>query len=99
MRDMENLYVIAIEECAELQQEITKLMRFGNDHQAKMHLLTKFYQLQSVMDLIICLEDMDHTMSEDQITQIKAEKILKAIEETRVSRHLGIIINGGTRHE
>ena len=80
MNNIENLYIVASEECAEMQQCISKILRFGesnhhpdrpNDTNA-IELLTEYYQLQSVMEMIIDHGVLGH-MSEKEIEAIKAK--------------------------
>lgn len=98
MNKAENLYVVAAEECAEVQQAITKTMRFGehNHHPDKpeetnaVHLLTEYYQLQAVMEMIIDHGMLGH-MSEEEIEAIKAKKRCKISDYARLSEALGQI--------
>ena len=81
MNNIENLYIVASEECAEMQQCISKILRFGeNNHQPErpnntntIELLTEYYQLQNVMEMIIDHGVLGH-MSEKEIESIKAKQ-------------------------
>ena len=98
MNNIENLYIVASEECAEMQQCISKILRFGesnhhpdrpNDTNA-IELLTEYYQLQSVMEMIIDHGVLGH-MSEKEIESIKAKKRCKVFDYAQLSKSLGSI--------
>ena len=98
MNNTENLYVVAAEECAEIQQCITKIMRFGesNHHPDKPEetnahaLLTEYYQLQGVMEMIIDHGLIGH-MSDAEIEAIKNRKRCKVSDYAQLSKSLGLI--------
>ena len=98
MNNIENLYIVASEECAEIQQCISKILRFGennyhpnrpDDTNAK-ELLTEYYQLQGVMEMIID-EGVLECMSEDEIKIIKEKKKRKVSDYAQLSKSLGLI--------
>ena len=101
MNNIENLYIVASEECAEIQQCISKILRFGesnhhpdrpNDTNA-IELLTEYYQLQGVMEMIIDHGVLGH-MSEKEIETIetiKAKKRCKVSDYAQLSKSLGLI--------
>lgn len=82
MRQNENLFVTAMEECAELQQAISKLLRFGknsfhpddkNKETNEHKLLKEYYQLTTVINMLIengALSDL----SNDEIKVIAKTK-------------------------
>ena len=98
MNEMENLYVIAMEECAEIQQCISKILRFGeqNYHPNSAgitnadELLKEYYQLQTVMEMIIN-KGILGTLSEDKIKEIKQSKYHNIIHYAKVSKNNGRI--------
>ena len=98
MNNIETLYIVASEECAEIQQCISKILRFGesnhhpdrpNDTNA-IELLTEYYQLQGVMEMIIDHGVLGH-MSEKEIETIKAKKRCKVSDYAQLSKSLGLI--------
>lgn len=98
MNSIENLYIVASEECAEMQQCISKILRFGeNNHHPErpnntnaIELLTEYYQLQGVMEMIIDHGVLGH-MSEKEIEIIKAKKRCKVSDYAQLSKSLGLI--------
>lgn len=98
MNNIENLFVVASEECAEMQQSISKILRFGernhhpdrpDDTNAK-ELLTEYYELQGVMEMIINQGILGH-MTEEQIKYIKKNKKRKVSVYAQLSKDLGLI--------
>ena len=98
MNSIENLYVVASEECAEIQQCISKILRFGesNHHPDRpgdtnaRELLIEYYQLQGIMEMIIDNGVLGH-MSEKEIEIIKAKKRCKVSDYAQLSKSLGLI--------
>lgn len=98
MNNIENLYIVASEECAEIQQCISKILRFGEnnyhpnrpDETNAKELLTEYYQLQGVMEMIID-EGVLECMSEDEIKIIKEKKKRKVSDYAQLSKSLGLI--------
>jgi hypothetical protein len=87
MNKIENYYIIAMEECSEIQKAISKSLRFGlDDHNPDTPLITnndeiieEYYQLQAVMEWLIKngnLVDVDEKTKE-KIKKEKLEKIEK----------------------
>lgn len=98
MTDLENLYIVAMEECSEIQQCISKILRFGefNHHPHTplrtnaSKLLEEYYQLQAVMDMIIS-RGMFGRISDKDIELIKTEKIRKVKDWASISESIGRI--------
>lgn len=99
MRKHENMLVTTIEECAEVQQAISKLLRFGDMNYCKeqdaiidnnYNILKEFEQLKEMFNILFeyyILEDLTEEQKED-IRNNKRCKVLKYIEE---SNALGLI--------
>lgn len=100
MNKTENLYIVASEECAEIQQCISKILRFGenNYHPSnpeetnEIQLITEFYQLQAVMEMII-EQGIINDISKEEIETIKSNKKYKVSKYTQLSESLGRIVN------
>ena len=98
MNSIENLYIVASEECAEIQQCISKILRFGesNHHPDRpddtnaREFLTEYYQLQGVMEMIIDSGVLGY-MSEKEIETIKSKKRCKVSDYAQLSKRLGLI--------
>ena len=98
MTETENLYIVAAEECAEIQQCISKILRFGEqnyhpdrpDDTNARELLTEYYQLQSVMDMILERGLLGY-MSESEIEIIKQRKRYKVSDYAQLSKTIGRI--------
>lgn len=81
MNGAENLLVVAMEECAEIQQELAKVLRFGvnNHHPGNLDItngervLKEYFQLKAVMDLIM-LKRIINPLPENKQYQIMREK-------------------------
>lgn len=95
----ENLYTTVMEECAEVQQAISKILRFGEDnyapngspaHNNERHLLTEYYQLQTVMEMLF-EKNIITDLSTDEILQIKADKKKKIISYQTASKFAGYL--------
>ena len=94
MNSTENLLVIASEECAEIQQAISKSLRFGLDNCYKeqpmsaIQIMTEYYQLQAV------IEDLQKRMilpylTHEAIFDIKKSKMEKVEYYNEESRKCG----------
>ena len=97
MNSTENLYIIALEECAEMQQCITKILRFGKDnHHPDRHetnereLLKEYYQLQCIMNTLFD-NGIIKDLSEDEIQTIKSLKKNSITKYAKLSQELGCI--------
>ncbi len=77
--------ITIMEECAELQQAVSKSLRFGLDKYNPLNpeksnaenIILEYYQLQAMMDLYIRQLDLYRLCSEDKIKQIQEDKINK----------------------
>lgn len=93
MKRSEHLLVCLMEECAEVQQAVAKSLRFGlEDHHPERpdltneaEILTEFYQLVAVMDLLQ-QEEIIATLSEVEVEKIKRRKLEKLDEYMEYSR-------------
>lgn len=98
MREIENLCVVAMEECAELQQALSKSLRFGfhnynPDTPQKdnaLDILNEYYQLIGVMEMLIDSGEIGHFKPED-IEYVKQSKRCKVSDYKQLSKALGII--------
>ncbi|EOI03041.1 hypothetical protein UAY_00788 [Enterococcus moraviensis ATCC BAA-383] len=98
MRKNEYLALVAMEECAEIQQALSKALRFGfDDHHPSRadetneeQLLTEFYQLTAM------IEEMQNRgiiagFAQDKIEQVKQNKIEKVYKYMEYSKANGLI--------
>lgn len=94
----ENLLVTAMEECAEIQQSISKALRFGmRNHHPDIpdesngdHIVLEYYQLCAVMDMLQKY-NLVPILDRDQVSKIKNEKLDKVTEYLNISKNLGAI--------
>ena len=99
MTKNENLFVTAMEECAEIQQAISKILRFGknnyhpndpnketNEHQ----FLKEYYQLKAVVNMLL-INDVLSDLTEDEILDIISNKYQNINNFQQLSMHLGTI--------
>lgn len=85
MNKIENISVTVMEECAELQQSISKSLRFGYESYNPLtpetnnaqNILIEYYQLQAMMELLISEAGLDKYFTNDDVTKIKIDKIDK----------------------
>lgn len=98
MNYYENMMVVANEECAEVQKEISKALRFGidNHHPDEPNItngeriLKEFHQLRAVMDMLV-IHRIIPALPEEQIHQVYRDKI-EAIEKWgKYSEEIGCI--------
>lgn len=99
----ENLLITLSEECAEVQQAISKLLRFGKnacspitpDTTNEMDVLTEYYQLAAVMEMLID-QGVLKQLSEFDIATIKSDKKSKVEHYQSVSfPHAHWVAQGG----
>lgn len=97
MKKYENDYVVAMEECSEIIQVLSKIMRFGlyNNHPDrpsetnKDDLIKEYYQFQAVMEKIFFENQIKP--SNVEIDTIKAKKLDKMGKWLEVSKKEGTI--------
>lgn len=98
MTKSENLLVTLSEECAEVQQAVSKVLRFGRDNYNPvtpevtngLEVLTEYYQLVAVMEMLV--ESGVHKQLGDyEIIKIKASKKYKVNFHQSISQDCGCI--------
>lgn len=96
MNNIENISVVVMEECAELQQAISKSLRFGYNecnpltpetNNAK-DILTEFYQLQAMMEMLISEAHLSNCLTLEEEFAIKNDKMNKFLKYQKVSKDL-----------
>lgn len=99
MQRHENLLVTTMEECAEIQQSISKLLRFGDMNYCSeqdtiidnnYHILKEFEQLKEMFDILFenhILEDL----TEEQKKEIRNNKRIKTFKYIEEAEQLGLI--------
>ncbi len=98
MREIENLCVVAMEECAELQQALSKSLRFGfhnynpetPEKDNAIDILNEYYQLVGVMEMLIDSGEIGHFKAED-IEYVKKSKRCKVSDYKELSRRIGTL--------
>lgn len=98
MKLREYLTVVAMEECAEIQQGLSKALRFGFDdtHPARLDetneddILTEFYQLTAMVEELQ-KQQIIGQFSDEKIAEIKARKIEKVYHYMDYSREKGLL--------
>ncbi|MGX6977776.1 hypothetical protein ACWN8V_00670 [Vagococcus elongatus] len=98
MKEHEYLMIVAMEECAEIQQALSKSLRFGLDDthpetpelSNEKQVLLEFYQLCAVMERLQ-KERVLQTPSEMQIDDIKTRKMEKVAHFMKYSKSKKII--------
>lgn len=96
MNSTENILVIAAEECAEIQQAITKSLRFGLDNHYEenttnaMQIVTEYYQLQAMIEELqkrMVLPYLTHEAIFD-VKKSKIDKVKYYNEESKRCKRL-----------
>lgn len=98
MREYENLCVVAMEECAELQQALSKSLRFGfhnynpetPEKDNAIDILNEYYQLMGVMEMLIDSGYVGH-FSKEEIEYIKNRKRCKVSDYKELSINIGTV--------
>lgn len=107
MNKIENISIVVMEECAEVQQAISKSLRFGYDccnpenpdtNNAK-DILTEYYQLQAMMELLIAESGLSKYCSDEEIIQIKNNKVKKFLKYQEISKELGNVESKECEHK
>lgn len=101
MTKNENLLVTLMEECSELQQAVSKALRFGMsnyhpsepDRTNEVDIMTEYYQLISVMEMLI----MSGVLHDDvPASDIKNKKRTNVEKYQVVSKQLGLLVDADT---
>lgn len=94
----ENLLVTLMEECAEVQQSVSKALRFGLDNLSPVEqmrnkdlIMHEFYQLVAVVDILVGDETLPQYDS-SKVLRIKASKQEKVLNYQKVSKDAGLIV-------
>lgn len=97
MKEEENLLITVSEECAEIQQAVSKSLRFGldNHHPTRMksnaeEVLIEYYQLSAMIELL----QENNTLPRfgtNNIAAIKREKVNTVKKYLGLSKDLGIV--------
>lgn len=98
MREIENLCIVAMEECAELQQALSKSLRFGFENynpdtpekMNKVDILNEYYQLVGVMEMLINSGEVGH-FPQENIEAIKQKKRCMVSDYKELSKAIGTI--------
>ncbi len=96
MKHDENLLVVAMEESAELQQELSKALRFGaeNYHPDEPNITNdwriqrEFHQLRAVIDMLI-IRRIISPMPESEQSRIYRDKVERVEKYERYSESIG----------
>ena len=94
----ENLLVTLMEECAEVQQSVSKALRFGLDNLSPVEqmrnkdlIMHEFYQLVAVVDMLVGDETLPQYDS-SKVLRIKASKQEKVLSYQKFSKDAGLIV-------
>ena len=98
MKSNENLLVVAMEECAEIQQDISKALRFGASNYPPSNpnitngenIMKEFNQLRAVMDMLV-LRGIISPLSESEQNRIYRDKIDAVEKWEQYSKNIGQI--------
>ncbi|MGM0218146.1 hypothetical protein [Enterococcus sp. AZ126] len=98
MQKNEYLALVAMEECAEIQQALSKAIRFGfDDHHPSRadetneeQLLTEFYQLTAMIEELH-KQGIISGFTQEKIKQVKQDKIEKVYKYMDYSAEKGLL--------
>lgn len=98
MTKSENLLITLAEECAEVQQAISKTLRFGKNCYNpatpqitnELEVLTEYHQLIAVMEMLVDSGVLSQ-LSDKDIAKIKADKKCKVEHHQAISYDRGCI--------
>ncbi len=98
MTKSENLLVTLTEECAEVQQAVSKVLRFGRSNYNpatpqvtnELEVLTEYYQLIAVMEMLIDSGVLKQ-LGDYEIEKIKSSKKYKVELHQSISQDCGCI--------
>ncbi|MBO0446468.1 hypothetical protein IGJ55_000907 [Enterococcus sp. AZ170] len=98
MRKNEYLTLVAMEECAEIQQALSKAIRFGfDDHHPSRadetneeQLLTEFYQLTAMIEELQN-QGIIESFTREKIAEVKQNKIKKVYQYMDYSKKQGLL--------
>ncbi|MBM7688840.1 hypothetical protein BCR24_04730 [Enterococcus ureilyticus] len=98
MRKNEYLTLVAMEECAEIQQALSKAIRFGfDDHHPSRadetneeQLLTEFYQLTAMIEELQN-QGIIESFIREKIAEVKQNKIKKVYQYMDYSKKQGLL--------
>ncbi|MEI5995007.1 hypothetical protein [Candidatus Enterococcus mansonii] len=98
MRKNEYLALVAIEECAEIQQALSKAIRFGfDDHHPSRadktneeEMLTEFYQLSAMIEELQ-RQGIIEGFTQEKIEKVKQNKIEKVYKYMEYSKENGLL--------
>lgn len=98
MKKNEYLALVAMEECAEIQQALSKAIRFGfDDHHPSRtdetneeQMLTEFYQLTAMIEELQ-KQGIIEGFTQEKIDQVKQDKIEKVYKYMEYSKGKGLM--------
>lgn len=99
MTTLENLFISAMEESSELQQAISKRLRFGSkdyceetnvEYDNDIDILEEFYELSALIEELVRQEALP-LFGSDMISRLKRSKIKKVLRYQEKSKALGLI--------
>lgn len=95
MNKIEYLLTCAMEECSEIQKDISKSLRFGLDNYApnsiksnKENIVYEFIDLLAVINMLYESKALDDIEGKDLLVKMKQQKIKRYME---ISKELGFL--------